>query len=407
MKKICFTGQYGVKSHGDDAPLVVLVEELRRRIGNFEGVVLTRHALEAHYSRYGLRSIQNLEYDSKAESEGKWFRGLNPADERIDLCNLQDELSSSDLLVIGAGNFLVDYSIDLLRGPIPYLLVLTLMARMGGTPVMWYGISAGPIKTMLGRDFTRLAANLAGQITLRDEGSIHELINLGFDKNVIQLPDPVIGIIPVSREIAAKLPSCRKVSSISDRVVTISVRGLPDEDKLDFEDYLSGFADACDRLVDMYEAAILFVPQCTYAHGNPGENDIYISKRVMERMRHAENAVVAEEDLSPEECAGLYDGSFGSICTRLHGNVFAAIQGVPPVAVSYNPKVSGFMHWLECDELVVDLAEFSSDELVEKFNKTIMERSELEKKVKKRIEEGKGQISRYADIAMELIDARD
>ena len=124
-RKICFAGAYGIRSQGDDAALVVLIEELRHRIGSFEGVVIARHASEDHYSRYGLRSVQNMEYDSKAESEGKWFRGFNPSDEKEDLCMLQNELATSDLLVLGAGNFLIDYSIDLLKGPIPYLLLLT------------------------------------------------------------------------------------------------------------------------------------------------------------------------------------------------------------------------------------------------------------------------------------------
>jgi colanic acid/amylovoran biosynthesis protein len=406
-RKICFAGAYGIRSQGDDAALVALIKELRHRIGSFEGVVIARHASEDHYSRYGLRSVQNMEYDSKAESEGKWFRGFNPSDEKEDLCMLQNELATSDLLVLGAGNFLIDYSIDLLKGPIPYLLLLTLMAKMGNTPVMWFGVSVGPLRTKLGRDLTKLAADFANRITVRDKRSINELKGLGFDGHICRLPDPVIGIIPPSGEVAAGLPSFRKAHSLSERVITISVRGLPDEEGLKFKEYISGFADACDRIIDKYDAALLFVPQCTYSHGELQENDINTSKLITDKMRHTGRAVISEEDLSVEQCVSVYGGSFGSICTRLHANVYAAIQSVPPVAISYNPKVSEFMSWLDCNELVIDLEDFSPDGIIEKLEKSIIKRSEFREKIDKRIEEGRSHVVQYADIIMELIDAEN
>ena len=404
-RKICFAGAYGIKSQGDDAALVALVNELRHRGRTFDGVVIARHASEDAYSQYGLRSVQNVEYDSKAQSEGKWFRGFNPSDDRTDLCKLQDEVATSDLLVLGAGNFLIDYSIDLLKGPIPYLLVLTLMARMGGTPVMWFGVSVGPLRTKLGRNFTKLAADLADQITVRDDRSIHELKDLEFDGPVHWLPDPVIGVVPPSREVAAKIPSFRRAHSLSERVVTISVRALPDENELKFEKYISGFAEAADRIVDGYNAALLFVPQCTYSHGGLLENDINVSRLVVDKMRHSEKAVIAQEDLSVEQCLSLYEDSFGSICTRLHANVYAAIQGVPPVAISYNPKVSEFMNWLNCDELLIALKDFSSDEIIKKLERSIALRSQLSDRINERIKEGRNHIARYADIILDLIDA--
>ena len=124
-------------------------------------------------------------------------------------------------------------------------------------------------------------------------------------------------------------------------------------------------------------------------------------------MRHTGRAVISEEDLSVEQCVSVYGGSFGSICTRLHANVYAAIQSVPPVAISYNPKVSEFMSWLDCNELVIDLEDFSPDGIIEKLEKSIIKRSEFREKIDKRIEEGRSHVVQYADIIMELIDAEN
>jgi len=185
MVKVIFAGAYGIHSQGDDAALITLVEGLRQRIGAFDGVVIARHYREDAYAPWELRSIQNLEYEHKSESVGKWFHGFNHGDDRSHLQQLQDEIATSDLLILGAGNFLVDKTIDLLRGPIPYFFVLTLMAKMAKTPVMWFGISIGPFRTDYGRNLSRLAADLADVITVRDTQSSIELQQLGYDGPVL------------------------------------------------------------------------------------------------------------------------------------------------------------------------------------------------------------------------------
>ncbi len=95
--------------------MLVLVDLLREKLGDVDAVVVARHAGEDQYSRYGIRSVNGLEYETKEQSIGKWFRGFNPDDDETDLCQLYSEIASSDLLVLGAGNFLVDYTIDLLK----------------------------------------------------------------------------------------------------------------------------------------------------------------------------------------------------------------------------------------------------------------------------------------------------
>jgi colanic acid/amylovoran biosynthesis protein len=121
VTKVSFAGAYGIRSQGDDAALLALVEGLRRRIEHFDGVAIARHAQENPYATYGLRSVQNIEYEHKSESIGKWFHGFNYGDDRDHLKLLQEEIGSSNLLVLGAGNWMVDVTIELLRGPIPYL----------------------------------------------------------------------------------------------------------------------------------------------------------------------------------------------------------------------------------------------------------------------------------------------
>jgi len=278
--KVVFAGAYGIRSQGDDAALLVMVEGLRRRFPDLQGTVVCRHADQELYASQGLRSLPNFEYESKDLSLGKWFRGFNFDDDRSDLCHLQKEIAQSDLLVLGAGNAMVDYAIDLLRGPIPYFVILTLMAKMTGTSVMWYGISVGPLHTEYGRNLTRLAAQLADVITLRDERSIGELRNLNWPSELTCLPDPVIGLQAVGESVTPH-PVKQLALQHGGPLIAVSVRALPGNSELSFDDYLTGLAAVCDRLAEEREASLLFIPQCTYTHGNLLEDDREVAAKVV------------------------------------------------------------------------------------------------------------------------------
>jgi polysaccharide pyruvyl transferase WcaK-like protein len=399
MIKVTFAGAYGIHSQGDDAALITLVEGLRQRIGVFDGVVLARHCREDAYAPWQLRSIQNLEYEHKSESIGKWFYGFNYGDDRSHLEHLQDEIATGDLLILGAGNFLVDKTIDLLRGPIPYFFILTLMAKMVRTPVMWFGISVGPFRTDYGRRLSRLAADLADVITVRDAQSSIELQQLGYDGPVLQLPDPVLGLRPPPPDVANSITSWRKAHQGPNPVIAVSLR----DSILETRQYTESMVNICDMLVSNYGAKLLFIPHCTYQYGNANDDDRNIARQIVQRMRHRENAVVVSEDLTVEQCLSLYSGAELAICVRLHGNVYSAIQAVPSIAIGYNPKVAGFMNWLGRDDMVVPLPEFSAQTVMNKVKMAVANRSKISSDILARVAVGRDEVENYSSIASDLI----
>ena len=402
MKKVSFAGAYGIKSIGDDAALLVMVDELRSRLGDLDGVVIARHAAEASYAPYGLRSVQNVEYDRKSESMGRWFRGFNYGDDRTELDQLYREIATSDLLVLGAGNAILDVTIDLLKGPIPYMALLSLMARMSATPVMWYGLSVGPLRTGYGRDLTRLIIDFAESVTVRDERSLDEIESLGLPReSATLLPDPVIGAEPADPGLAAGLLKKEGVPEGLPRVV-VSVRDMPPDAGLSIEGFVEVMAQVSDRLVKELDAKVLFIPQCTYSHGEPFEDDRNVAEAVKERMERKEDAYVVCGEYTVKETLALYHGATAAVAARLHANVFSAIQGVPVVALSYNPKVGEFMRWLGCGEYALDLSGLSAEAITGALRRRLSDQKKNEE-VRKRISEGRQEVSLYADIAMRLL----
>ena len=406
MEKIIFAGAYGIHSQGDDAALIAMVEGVRKRLGVFDGVVISRHAKNNPYGLYGLRTIQNIEYDHKSESIGKWFRGFNYGDDRTSLQQIQDEIASSDLLVIGAGNALIDITIDLLRGPIPYFFILTMMAKMVETRVMWFGLSVGPFLTAYGRNLSRISATLADVITVRDNQSCIELQQLGYKGPIIKLPDPVLSLHPSSPESVFTPASLPVTYSENSNIIAISVCKVSSDGILDTGQYVKRMASVCDELILRYNATLMFIPQCTYTNGELNEDDRNIANMVVGSMRNNDNVIKIDEDLTVEQCLSLYGKAKIAICTRLHANVYAAIQGVPTVAISYNPKVAGFMHWLGCDKMIVSLHDLSTRVVLDKVELALTEYDKLSSKISSRVEAGRIEVERYFDIASQLIKTK-
>lgn len=403
MKKIIFDGAYGIKSFGDDAPLIVMAKFLRKKLGEIDAVVVNRHPEEGAYDDYGIRSIAGVEYESKEESIGKWFRGLNVDDEHDDLCALFSEVESSDLLVLGAGNFLVDYTIDILKGPVPRFLLMSLMAQMAGVPIFWYGISVGPLTTKMGRDMARLAARFASCITVRDEKSVGELRDLGIMSKIHQLPDVVYGFDCPPAGHALKFSAYREAHSKGRKVIAISLRALPGGIGLSTDDYMRLMAQLCDGLVEKYGVNILFVPQCIYTHGNSIEDDRNIAKVVMALTIRKDHLFSVNEDMDAYDCLSLYEGAFAAVCTRLHGCVFSVKNGVPTIGLNYNPKVSEFFRWIECDHFVLDILGLNVLEIMEKLNLSLKSHGEIIHAAKKINNIGRLTVADYVENAIEVM----
>ncbi len=399
-KRVLFAGAYGIRSQGDDAALLVLYRELQRRHQHLEGVVLCRHASEKLYAPYGLEVLPNFEYESRAAGLGKWFQGFNHDDDRRHLHSLLRQIERADLLILGAGNAFVDYTIDLLKGPIPYFVILTLMAQMTDTPVLWFGISIGPLATELGCRMTRLAAKLADIITVRDQGSLQYLRSLDHKGEIHLLPDPVLGLDPGSRP---RHPFPTGCSGGERQVFAVSVRAVTRQMGMDYQRYIDTMASSLDQLIEHFNVNMLFIPHCTYEHGAPEQDDRTVARAISGRMQHHDSVLRVDDHLSVDEALALYRNCSLAICTRLHANVYAAIQGVPSVAISYHPKVTSFMDFIGCDNYCISLDHLLPETIIHKTEDLMRNKISVSATARNKIDRARTEINRYADLACDLM----
>ena len=172
---IVFDGAFSIDSAGDDAPLAFMVHELRKRLDRPRFFALVRHPEWPLARRLGVETGLNLEHDSKAASVGRWYRGMNFGDSRAELEAVANVVAKADLLVLGAGNFLTEVGIDVLRGHLPRFVAMSLVAQMSQTPTLLFGLSANPLRHPWTVRAAQWLLHSASAVTFRERIAINNL----------------------------------------------------------------------------------------------------------------------------------------------------------------------------------------------------------------------------------------
>ena len=105
--KLLLAGGYDTCNLGDYAMLYVLKEGLEKS-GSVKITLLSRHPEKPVDDFKDISLIKNLDFNTKKESIGKWFRGFNKGDDSSHLHRIYKELLEADALVIGGGRLLID-----------------------------------------------------------------------------------------------------------------------------------------------------------------------------------------------------------------------------------------------------------------------------------------------------------
>jgi polysaccharide pyruvyl transferase WcaK-like protein len=406
--RIVVDGLYGIQSYGDDAMLLSLAQHLPRRIPNLQLTVVCRHPEELT-SRYGIPAIGNLDHPVGVQPRGYWFYGFNENQPREHIDRIRQTIAAADLLIIGGGNLLLDVTDDWLRGPIAWHWFSSELARMYQVPYVIFANSVGPFRTEWGRVRSAHILRGAAAITVRDEESLGLVEAMGIRKRVYLLPDPALTVEADVRS-AESILSELEPSGCGDGVdIGVSVRDLSWQfDAAGVERYLTVLQSVCDRLVEELAARVIFIPQCSYEHGSPAEDDRAIARQLVGRMRNKGRALVLGGQYRAEAVMGLYRRVDLALTTRLHGAVFSAAAETPFAALSYLPKVRGFLRHVGMDEWSIGMDELQDDRrLFERVGSLVRRRHEVAEILRVNAARAACAAQRHFDTIAELVDGRE
>jgi polysaccharide pyruvyl transferase CsaB len=307
-RAIGICGSYGGLNLGDEAILTVAIEQLRTAVPGVELTVFTRDVCHTRAHHDVDRAI-----DARTA-----FR-----DELI------AELGRLDLLLLGGGGILYD------RESESYLHVPRIAQAMG-VPTATYAIGVGPLERHVERQAVADVLNGMAAITVRDQGTRRLLEQIGVTNDIAVTADPALLLRPA----AAPPPEIDWHELSRERhLVGMSVRepgGITHG--LEEGVYHRLLANAADFVAERFDANLVFVPM--------ERQDIGHAHRVIAEMGSPDRAWVMKGTYGPREVLAMMGALDLAIGMRLHFVIFAALAGVPVLALPYAAKVTGFLERL-------------------------------------------------------------
>jgi len=306
MHKILVSGYYGFGNIGDESILSALVENLKSAEKDIEITVLSANPSFTE-ERHGVTAV-----------------------DRKNFFEIYMAIKSCDLFISGGGGLLQDVTSE---KSIRYYLGLIYIAVRLKKKVMVYGQGIGPITKKANRALTRSILNRVNAITVRDYQSLEDLKGIGVNRPPIYMTsDPVVTLKPPDGGRGTEI--LEKLGVQKGRpVVGFSVR-----DWKRAEGFNEIIARTADNLIEELGFQVVFIPF------HYGEDNKCIMK-IKSIMRN--DAYSVDGRHTPGEVLDIIGRTDLMVGVRLHSLIFSAIQGVPLVGISYDPKIDGFLSRLD------------------------------------------------------------
>lgn len=377
--RLAISGYYGFDNAGDEAVLLAMLQALERK-GRAFGIavrpVVLSAAPEKTAAAYGVEAAHRM----------------RPTD-------VLRTLARCDGLISGGGSLLQDVTS---ARTIPYYLGLLFLAQRMGKPTFVYAQGVGPVRRPA---FLRMIGHVVGRcryVSVRDEESAALLEQAGVRRDAVEVvADPVTGLAVDAR--AGGGPAKEKSAGLADGDVSAESRRSPvigvsarfwRDDRLD----LDALARALDLVAERCPNAKFVMLPFQRPHDVEATLELAARMRTVGREPVAadgrasvgQSAAVASDGRPPavrvspvvgerSSCAadrsvdasnGLPPGASGApdsidppgnpepgpirlfravgmcdvlVGMRLHALIYAAVQGVPTVGFSYDPKIDRFL----------------------------------------------------------------
>jgi polysaccharide pyruvyl transferase CsaB len=310
--KVGISGSYGGLNLGDEAILQSMITQLRRSLP-VEITVFTRDAEDTR-RRHQVEHVVPVRSLTRSE--------VLPDIERL------------DLFILGGGGILFDSAIQ------GYMREVVL-AHEKKVPVMVYAVSAGPLADPNMQKVVKDALSQAAIITVRERNAKKILEEAGVGCEIIVTADPafLLEAEPISIDVIN-----REHLEAGQRLVGMSVRepggAAPDLKDMSYHELL---ANAADFIIDRYDASIMFVPM------EQRVLDLQHAHAVIAKMLRPQRAWLLQGEYTPGQLMSIISHFDFAVGMRLHFLIFAALQGVPFVALPYATKVGGILEDLQID----------------------------------------------------------
>ena len=319
MSDVVISGYYGLGNSGDEALLKSIVDDLKKIKPDITITALSGNATLTN-KMYGVKTVNRF----------------NPF-------SIIKEFRSAKLLLSGGGTLIQDATST--KSLLYYLGIISLAKKMG-LKVMLYANGMGPLKEKNVSKVGRVL-NKVDLITLRETVSLEEIKRCKIvTPEVLVTADPAFNLTQENEHCVEEIFAKYCVPKDS-KIVAVSVRESKNLPK-DFEKKMAHILDEISRKGYLP----IFIPMQI-------SSDLDISLRIASRMK--EQSKVIDTQMQVGEMLALIQKCEIVCGMRLHMLIFASVVNVPMAGVAYDPKIKGFMEYMN-QKTYVELENFNEEE---------------------------------------------
>ncbi|HEX7043262.1 MAG TPA: polysaccharide pyruvyl transferase family protein [Burkholderiales bacterium] len=302
---------------------------------------------------------------------------------------VQPEIEALDLFLLGGGGILYDADAK------TYLREVEL-ALEKSVPVMVYAAGIGPLNTPEAQQLVRDRLSAVDAVTVREARARKLLEEIGIKREIVVTADPAFLLEPDPLPVGALE---REGLDPASRLIGMSVRepgaAAPDIDETMYHALL---ANAADFMVERYDANVVLVPM------EPNMHDVRHCHAVIAQMLRPQRATVLKGEYSAPQMLSLVGRFIFVVGMRLHFLIFAALQGVPFVALPYASKVEGFLADMEM--VMPPLHLVNAGRLLAHIDYNWDQRDALKTRIRAQVPLLQARAAESAKIALGLLHAR-
>jgi polysaccharide pyruvyl transferase CsaB len=290
--RVVISGYYGFGNAGDEAVLAGILTALRSHLPHADVVVLSGNPTQTR-RLHGAKAVSRITGALRT-------------------------LPGADLFISGGGSLIQD--VTSARSALYYLGVLGLATVLARATVV-YAQGIGPVRRGWVRVLARLILARTTLITVRDDDSVSALTDLGIVRPVHLVADPAFVLVPTPADQIQDVIGSHHIPRIG-----VALRSWRDDAFVDA--LVEGLRAARRRLGETEIVVLALHPEC----------DLALCTRVAQAVGGRVLAGLPPSDLMA--VVGTMDLLVGG---RLHALIASVLMGVPPIGLSYDPKVDGFM----------------------------------------------------------------
>ena len=315
-----------------------------------------------------------------------------------------DEYRNADVIIDILGISFTDFFSSLTGYMIQsmWLLIGILLKK----PVVKFTQDMGPFENKVNRYLAKLCLNRLGFILVRGEITKEHTKKLGINRPIYVHPDTSFVLDPAPVEkinrimLQEKLDKKPLIGIVASRQVD---QRISDGDIKSQNRYTTVLAQVADHIIEELNALIVFIPN-EIAHQKGGYDDIYVAKKVYEKMENKSEVRLITTEYQAQELKGLIRECDLLITSRYHSTVAALSTCVPCLVIGWGFKYNQVMGIMGQKEFVCNFETMTLAEVQAKVDKLWHDRENVKAELVSRMPSIEQSVLSGGEMVKDLLD---